>query len=82
MQSVVIDSASSTMIKTNIKRIFKNITCTYKENVVQMTFYASHCHIWAVHILFFGSEVVGLFTRFNRMKESVNTMTVISHFTK
>jgi len=39
MQSVKIDSVCSTMIKTNTKSI-KNITCTYKDNVVQMTFYA------------------------------------------
>jgi len=30
------------MIKTSIKRLKKNITCTYEDNVVQMTFYASH----------------------------------------
>jgi len=29
------------MIKTSIKRL-KNITRTYKDNMVQMTFYASH----------------------------------------
>jgi len=38
MQSVEIDSVCSSMIKINIKRK-KNITRTYKENVVQMTFY-------------------------------------------
>ena len=28
----------------------QNITCTYKDNVVIMTFYASQSHIRAVHI--------------------------------
>ena len=33
------------MIKTNTKKRNKNITCTYKDYVVQMTFYASQSHI-------------------------------------
>ena len=28
----------------------KNITCTYEDDVVQMTFYASESHIWAFHM--------------------------------
>jgi len=35
--------------KNEHKRI-KDITCTDKDNVVQMTFYSSQSHIWAVHI--------------------------------
>ena len=67
--------------KTNIKRIKKIIACTYKDNVVQMTFHASQSHIWVVHMyMSFGSEVVII--RFNRRKERVNTMTGISNFTK
>ena len=39
----------------------KNVTCSYKDSVLQVTFYASQSHIWAVHIyiyMSFGSEVV------------------------
>ena len=37
----------------------KNITCTHKDNVMQMTFYASQSHIWAVHIYMYVLWVIG-----------------------
>jgi len=52
MYTVEIDSAYSTMITTNIKRILKHYN-TYKDNVVQVTLYASQSHIWALYVMRF-----------------------------
>jgi len=52
MYTVEIDSAYSTVITTNIKRILKHYN-TYKDNVVQVTFYASQSHIWALYVMRF-----------------------------
>ena len=66
----------------NGHKTIKNITGTYKDNVVQMTLCIPESHLGSSYIqdMSFGSEVV--ITRFNRRREGVNTMTWISHFTK
>jgi len=50
------------------KKGLKTLHVLFKDNVVQMTFYASQSHIWSSYMSF-GSEVV--ITRFNRRKERV-----------